>query len=363
MKIHHMLDYNDLSKEDWQVMLELANDIIQSPERYAAACRGKVMATLFYEPSTRTQLSFQTAMLRLGGTVIGFSDPKSSSVSKGETLRDTVKIISNYADIAVIRNPLEGAAYAASLYAPIPVINAGDGGHLHPTQTMADMLTIAREKGRYEGLSIGLCGDLMNGRTVHSLIKAFSRYHGNTFYLISTEALGLPDYVMEILRASDNRVVLSPTLEGCIAELDILYMTRIQRERFASLEEYQAQAGIYVLTAEKMKLAKPDLIIMHPLPKVDEIDYEVDDDPRAKYFEQAANGLYIRMALILLLCENNPTKRRPDVYPIAGEPFCTNPHCISNYEKYLPRMTKIVSGECRCSYCDGAVKPKEDIIA
>ncbi len=356
MNIRHLIDYNDLPKNDWTMLYELACDIKKSPSRYTSACKSKVMATLFYEPSTRTQLSFQTAMLRLGGNVIGFADPKNSSVSKGESLRDTIKIVSGYADIAVIRNPVEGAAYAASLYSAVPVINAGDGSHLHPTQTMTDMFTIASEKGSYENLTIGFCGDLANGRTVHSLVKAFSRYKNNTLYFISTEALRLPGYIADMLADSGNTIKTSASLGEYIGEFDILYMTRIQRERFGTADEYEAQSGIYVLDAEKLKSAKKDLTIMHPLPKVDEISYEVDDDPRAKYFEQAENGLYIRMALILALCENHPNKFTPPAYPLPVRRFCANPRCISNHERYLPEMTKKSGNGTVCEYCESEIK-------
>lgn len=355
MNIRHLIDFNDILSEDWSMLNDLACDIKKTPSRYTSACKNNVMATLFYEPSTRTQLSFQTAILRLGGKVIGFADPKNSSVSKGESLRDTIKIISGYADIAVIRNPIEGAAYAASLYSSIPVINAGDGSHLHPTQTMTDMFTIAREKGCYENLTVGFCGDLANGRTVHSLVKAFSHYKNNTFYLISTEALRLPQYIFDILEESGNKIYTVDSLDKCIGELDILYMTRIQRERFGSVEEYEAQSGIYVLTADKLKHAKDDLTVLHPLPKVDEISYEVDDDPRAKYFEQAENGLYIRMALLLTLCETYPNKIKPPLYPLPERRFCSNPRCITNHERYLPEMIKQSGKKYVCEYCENII--------
>lgn len=355
MNIRHLIDFNDISGEDWGILSDLARDIKKSPSRYTSACKTRVMATLFYEPSTRTQLSFQTAMLKLGGNVIGFADPKNSSVSKGESLRDTIKIISGYADITVIRNPIEGAAYAASLYSSIPVINAGDGSHLHPTQTMTDMFTISLEKGRYDNLAIGFCGDLANGRTVHSLVKAFSRYRNNIFYLISTEALRLPQYILDILSESGNKIYTVDTLDECIGELDILYMTRIQRERFGTVQEYEAQSGIYVLTAEKLKTAKKDLTILHPLPKVDEISYEVDDDPRAKYFEQAENGLYIRMALILTLCESFNLKISPPLYPLPERRFCSNPRCITNHERYLPELIKKSGKNAICEYCENII--------
>ncbi|MCL2517049.1 MAG: aspartate carbamoyltransferase [Oscillospiraceae bacterium] len=349
MNLRHLIDFNDMSTTDWNMLYNLTCDIIKAPEKYAAACKGTVLATLFYEPSTRTQFSFQTAMLRLGGNVIGFADPNSSSVSKGESLRDTVKIVSGYADIMVMRNPLDGAAYAASLYSPVPIINAGDGAHLHPTQTMTDMFTIYNEKGTYENLNIGLCGDLFNGRTVHSFIKAFSRYKNNRFWLISTKELMVPGYVYETIENTDNEIITADNLEECIGELDILYMTRIQRERFKTDEEYKTQAGIYILNKSKMEKAKPNMIVMHPLPKVDEIFYDVDDDPRAIYFKQARNGMYVRMALILLLCEAN-RERYTDlsVYPLPQRQFCNNQRCISNKEIYLPELIK----DSACVYCE-----------
>ncbi len=351
MKLRNLIDFNDLSLEEWEELYTLAARIKKNPADYRDRCKGKILATLFYEPSTRTQMSFQTAMMRLGGKIIGFSDPSSSSVSKGETLRDTVKIVTGYADVLAIRHPVEGAAYASSLYSHVPVINAGDGGHLHPTQTLTDLMTLTELKGTLNGLTIGCCGDLLNGRTVHSLLRAFARFKNNKFVLISTPELALPDYVTAELTANGNSFVEVKTIEECIGELDVLYMTRIQRERFRSTEEYTRQAGVYRLTAEKMKLAKPDLTVLHPLPKVDEIDYEVDDDPRAMYFEEAENGMFIRMALIARLCEFERTGRAP-AYPLPSGSFCSNPRCISNHEKYLPELTKVVDGELRCVYCD-----------
>jgi len=349
MNLRHLIDFNDMTTTDWSMLYNLTCDIMKAPDKYAEVCKGKILATLFYEPSTRTQFSFQAAMHRLGGSVIGFADPNSSSVSKGESLRDTVKIVSGYADIMVMRNPLEGAAYAASLYSPIPIINAGDGGHLHPTQTMTDMFTIFNEKKTYENLNIGLCGDLFNGRTVHSFIKAFSRYKHNKFWLVSTKELKLPGYIHEIIHNTENEITITDTLEECIGELDILYMTRIQRERFKSEEEYKRQAGIYILTKDKMRKAKPDMIVMHPLPKVDEIYCDVDDDPRAIYFHQARNGMYVRMALILMFCEAN-RERYTDLnaYPLPQNKFCNNARCISNHEVYLPELTNDNS----CAYCE-----------
>ena len=355
MPFRNLIDFSDIPEKEWDELCALASDIKRNPHRYASACAGKILATLFYEPSTRTQLSFQAAMQKLGGSVIGFSDPNVSSVSKGETLRDTIKIVSTYADVAVMRNPVEGAAYAASLYCRVPLINAGDGGHLHPTQTMADMFTIRDEKGSCDGLNIGMCGDLKNGRTVHSLSKALSTHHGNTFYLISTAELEMPDFSVDLLSSgTGNKVVVCRTIDECIDKLDVLYMTRIQRERFASEAEYKSQAGVYVLDSEKMSRAKPDLIVLHPLPKVDEITYEVDDDPRAGYFEQAENALYLRMALILTLCENYPKKTGFREIPTrpAKKRYCGNPMCVSNHERYLPELTFEKKGRIYCRYCE-----------
>lgn len=351
MDIRNLIDFNDMSIDEYRELYNLASRIKNNPSEYGGVCKGKILATLFYEPSTRTQMSFQAAMMRLGGKVIGFSDPNSSSVSKGETLRDTVKIVTAYSDILVIRNPIEGAAYASSLYSHVPVINAGDGGHLHPTQTLADLMTITQLKGRTENLTVGCCGDLLNGRTVHSLLRALARFNDNRFVLISTPELKLPSYVTDELTANGCDFCEVSTLEECISELDILYMTRIQRERFRSPEEYKCQSGVYRLTADKMALAKPDMAVLHPLPKVDEIAYEVDDDPRSMYFEQAENGMYIRMALIAKLSSAERTGRAPS-YPLPAAPFCPNPRCISNHEKYLPKQTKRTPREEHCCYCD-----------
>ncbi len=359
MELKHLIDFSDLSVEQWDDICTLATEIKKAPERFSGACHGKIMATLFYEPSTRTQLSFQTAMMRLGGKTIGFSDPNSSSVSKGETLADTVKIISCYADITVIRNPIEGAAYAASLYSKIPIVNAGDGGHLHPTQTMTDLFTIKEKFNRYDNLTFGICGDLLNGRTVHSLLKALVRYKNNTVYLISTPKLSVPNYIKEILDNANVEYHEVDTIESCIDKLDVLYMTRIQRERFSSNEEYVKQSGVYRLTADKMALAKKDMIVLHPLPKVDEIAYDVDDDPRALYFEQAQNGMFVRMALILTLCnkESRFLKDSGTKYEKRNnEFFCSNPKCISNHEKYLPQRIITKLGKSTCAYCDADIK-------
>ena len=299
--MRHLIDPLDFTQQEITTLLDLADRIHDDPAAYQDVATHKKLATLFYEPSTRTQMSFQTAMLRLGGRLIGFDNPANSSVSKGETLKDTTKIVSGYADILVMRHPVAGAAKAAALSADCPVINAGDSGHLHPTQTLTDLLTLQCEKGRLDHLTIGLCGDLINGRTVHSLLKAMSCFEGNHFILISTPELGLPSYVKDILNASNCDFEEVSSLEEALPKLDVLYMTRIQQERFASREEYLAQKDTYILTTKKMQAAKKDLIVLHPLPRVNEIALDVDNDPRAAYFEQVQNGVYVRMALIMTL--------------------------------------------------------------
>ncbi len=347
----HLIDLNDYPVTWWNKLITLGVDIYKNPDRYRGACMGKVMATLFYEPSTRTQMSFQTAMLRLGGSLIGFDNPSTSSVSKGENLKDTTKVVSSYADIMVIRHPTEGAAKAAAISAECPVINAGDGGHLHPTQTLTDMLTLVLEKKRLDNLTIGLCGDLMNGRTVHSLCKALSCYKNNKFVLISTEKLSLPAYIKDILSVHNCEYKEITSLEEAIPELDVLYMTRIQRERFESQEEYEAQKNVYILDTKKMKYAKKDLIVMHPLPRVDEIEIAVDDDERALYFKQAKYGVYIRMALILTMLENKEPAPALKGKVLKGI-HCNNPKCISNRELYLPKSFIKSSDIAECEYCD-----------
>ena len=297
----HLIDLNDYPVSWWKQVVDLGEQIKNHPEIYAGACSNKIMATLFYEPSTRTQMSFQTAMLRLGGRLIGFDNPANSSVSKGETLKDTTKIVSGYADILVMRHPVAGAAKAAALSADCPVINAGDSGHLHPTQTLTDLLTLKCEKGRLDHLTIGLCGDLINGRTVHSLLKAMSCFEGNRFILISTPELGLPSYVKDILNASNCEYEEISSLEEALPQLDVLYMTRIQKERFFNEEDYLRLKGCYELDEKLLQLAPPTMPVLHPLPRIDEIKPDVDNDPRAAYFDQVHNGVYIRMAIILAL--------------------------------------------------------------
>ena len=299
-----LIDILDLSVEELDELIATACDIIADPDKYAEKCKRKKLATLFYEPSTRTRLSFEAAMLELGGSVIGFSEATSSSAAKGESVADTAKVISCYADIIAMRHPKEGSALVAANNAAIPVINAGDGGHCHPTQTLADLLTIWREKGRFDHLTVGLCGDLKFGRTVHSLINALSRYEGVKFVLISPEELKLPSYVKtEAIKKKGLEYVQTTSLEEAMPTLDILYMTRIQQERFADMDEYLRLKDSYVLTPEKLKTAKPDMCILHPLPRVNEISVKVDDDARACYFKQVLNGKYMRMALILKLLE------------------------------------------------------------
>jgi aspartate carbamoyltransferase catalytic subunit len=352
MALKHLIDLNDCSIEEWQQLIRLASDIKLNPEDYLTRCRGRVMATLFYEPSTRTQMSFQAAMLRLGGQIIGFDNPVNSSVSKGESLKDTIRIVSGYSDVLVMRNPIEGAAKAASLYSQCPIINAGDGGHLHPTQTLTDIVTLSLEKGQLSGFTIGLCGDLRYGRTVHSLIKAMCKVGGNKFILISTPELTVPQYVKDIMDKTGCEYTECKTLEECIGDLDVLYMTRIQRERFSSVEEYEKQKGVYVLDRTKMKKAKKDLVVMHPLPRVDEIENEIDADPRAAYFRQAANGMYARMALILQIIDNNINIEQPEVI-IEPSLNCHNPRCITKHEHYLPHYFRSeASGGFACAYCD-----------
>lgn len=298
--MRHLIDPMDLSVEEVDHLLVLAQDIIDNKEKYSEVCKGKKLATLFFEPSTRTRLSFEAAMMELGGNVLGFSSASSSSSTKGESVGDTVKILSCYADIIAMRHYKEGAPMLASMKSDVPIINAGDGGHNHPTQTLADLLTIKREKGRLNNMTIGFCGDLMFGRTVHSLIKAMSRYEGIKFILISPDELKLPDYIRtEVIEKNNIPYEEISSLEDAIGSLDVLYMTRVQKERFFNEADYIRLKDTYILDKSKLALARPDLSILHPLPRVNEISVEVDDDPRACYFRQALNGKYVRMALIM----------------------------------------------------------------
>ncbi len=304
MNNKNLIDSMDFSKEELEEIFSLAHQIISNPIAYSHVCHGKILATLFYEPSTRTRFSFEAAMMKLGGKILGFSEPNSSSTAKGETLADTITMVSIYSDIIAMRHPMEGSAKLASMYSKVPIINAGDGGHQHPTQTLTDLLTIQTLKSGLENHTIGICGDLKNGRTVHSLIKAMSRYNSTRFILISPKELSIPEYIREEILIKNNIDFKEvEKLEDVIDELDILYMTRIQKERFFNEEEYLRLKDSYILDAEKMKLAKGDMIVLHPLPRVNEIDIEVDKDSRACYFKQAEFGMYVRMALIVKLLE------------------------------------------------------------
>ena len=357
-----LIDITDFSVAEIDELLQTGCDISQHPEKYADACRGKKLATLFFEPSTRTRLSFEAAMLELGGNVLGFSEASSSSASKGESVADTAKMVSCYADIMAMRHPKEGAPYVAARSASIPVINAGDGGHCHPTQTLTDLLTIYRELGRLDNLTVGCCGDLKYGRTVHSLISALGRYKNIKVILIAPEELQLPKYVKyEVLDKFGMEYVETSNLEEVMPQLDILYMTRIQRERFDSFDEYERLKDSFVLTTEKLRTAKETMRILHPLPRVNEISVAVDDDPRAAYFRQALNGKFIRMALILkLLKEAEEGRQMPELEDLTvGELHCDNPRCITSTEQEIVHAFKCVSpvnGIYRCIYCESKKK-------
>ena len=359
--MRNLIDIVDLSVEEIYELINIALDIIDKPEKYAHSCAGKKLATLFFEPSTRTRLSFESAMMELGGNVIGFSSASSSSSSKGESVADTAKVISNYADIIAMRHPLEGAPLVASLNATIPVINAGDGGHCHPTQTMADLLTIKTEKGRLDNFTIGFCGDLKYGRTVHSLLGALSRYENVKVVLISPSELKLPSYVKEdVLDKFGMEYVETADLEKALPDLDVLYMTRIQQERFSDLNEYERLKDSYVLTLEKLNTAKEDTIVLHPLPRVNEISVDVDDDKRACYFKQVLNGKYMRMALILKLlgiAKKDKSKFKLENNGLVYNKYkCTNKRCITTIEQELSQIAKQTDGTvCRCIYCDKTV--------
>ncbi len=355
-----VIDIVDLSAEELDELILTAKDIIANPDKYKEKCKGKKLATLFFEPSTRTRLSFEAAMLELGGSVIGFSSANSSSASKGESVADTAKVISCYADIIAMRHPLEGAPYIASVNASIPVINAGDGGHCHPTQTLADLLTIHREKGRLNDLVVGFCGDLKYGRTVHSLISALSRYKGIKLVLISPDELKLPSYIKtDVIKKNGMEFYQTASLEKVMPTLDILYMTRVQGERFVDHEEYLRLRDSYILTPEKLKTAKPDLSILHPLPRVNEISVKIDDDPRACYFKQVANGKYMRAAIIIKLleeAEKDRAKKKTELPEgtLVNQIKCHNPRCITTTEQELDQVFKPTDkdGIYRCLYCE-----------
>ena len=355
--LRHLIDLDDFTAEDWKSVVRMAIDIRTNPDLYWDRCRGKILATLFYEPSTRTQMSFQAAMLRLGGRIIGFDNPMNSSVSKGETLRDTIRIISGYSDVIAIRHPLDGSARAASFYSSCPIINAGDGSHLHPTQTLTDLVALTYHNGTVENLTVGICGDLKYGRTTHSLIKVMCKF-GCSFVFISTPQLAPPDYIKDYITDSGCSYAEESDLELAIPKLDVLYMTRIQKERFRSEAEYLKQKDSYVLDMPKLNHAKPSLKIMHPLPRVDEIDIRVDDDPRAIYFDQAVCGMYARMALIVHMLSSRSMLEAPPPAPetVLQEDFqCGNEKCVTRTEKYLPhRFVKHGDGYA-CEYCERKV--------
>lgn len=361
--MRHLIDPTDLSAEELQEIIDLGLDIIDNPGKYSEACKGRKLATLFYEPSTRTRLSFTSAMMELGGNVIGFSNANNTSVSKGETVADTTKVINCFADIIAMRHSVEGAPLVSAINSGIPVINAGDGSHAHPTQTLTDLLTIRREIGRFDNLTIGFCGDLRFGRTVHSLIKALSRYKNIKVVLIAPDQLRLPAYMKEeVCERNGIPYVEVNSMEEVMPELDVLYMTRVQKERFLDQDDYDRVKDCFILTPDKLKNAKPSMRILHPLPRVNEIAVEVDQDPRAAYFRQVANGKYVRMALILKLLEwakNEP--RHQDLIPadtVCGQHICSNPKCISNMENVpaMFRPDRANAGQYRCVYCES--KPR-----
>lgn len=353
-----LIDIRDLTAEEIEGLICVAGDIIKRPERYCEVCRHKKLATLFFEPSTRTRLSFESAMYELGGNVLSVSSAMSSSAAKGESVADTAKTVSCYADIIAMRHPKEGAPLVAAMNASVPVINAGDGGHNHPTQTLADLCTISREKGRLHDLTVGLCGDLKFGRTVHSLIEAMARYENVKFVLISPEELKLPSYVKkDVIEAKGLPYIQTTSLEEVIGELDILYMTRVQQERFSDMDEYLRLKDSYILTLDKLKAAKSDLAVLHPLPRVNEISVAVDANPRACYFKQVLNGKYMRMALILkLLGETDKSKNAETHAELVRTVYkCKNPRCITTCEQELEQIFKLSdkeNGVYRCIYCE-----------
>ena len=351
IRTRNLVSVSDLSKEWWEAMYSRCCDIIANPGNYVDSCRGKVLATMFYEPSTRTSFSFQSAVQRLGGDFFGFSDPLGTSASKGETFADTIKIVASYADAIVIRTPQEGAATAAAMYSDVPVINAGDGGHFHPTQTLADLTTIMQKRGDIRDIRVGICGDLKYGRTVHSVVEAMGMFPGVSFRLISPPELRMPQYVLDIIRQNGQQYDESEQFAENIPELDILYMTRIQRERFHSSAEYRRLKGVFVLTKELVDTARPDMLVLHPLPRYGEIAPEVDSDPRAAYFDQARFGMFIRMALLHDFL-NLPRLAPPPVPSGDTAPIkCENPACVTQTETYLPQITPPGDAD-RCGYCD-----------
>ena len=351
--MRNLIDILDFTTEELDELIELANDIIDNPDKYRDACRGKILGTLFFEPSTRTRLSFTSAMMSLGGNVLGFSAAGNSSISKGETVADTIRMVSSYSDIIAMRHPKEGAPIVAKRVSRVPIINAGDGGHFHPTQTLTDLITIKRKLGRFDNLTIGICGDLKYGRTVHSLISAMSRYEKVKFVFISPAELKLPEYAKEELRGKcEYYETLS--LEDAIPSLDVLYMTRIQAERFASKDDYERLKNSYELTRAHLSGAKTTLAVMHPLPRVTEINVDVDEDERCAYFDQATFGRYIRMALIMKLLSDKSEGEKSAVGEENPELGCKNPHCITGVERGIKRLFK----NGKCIYCDQTASKK-----
>ncbi len=357
-KVRNLLEITDFSTEEIGDLVDLALNIISDPKLYSEACKGKKLATLFYEPSTRTRLSFTSAMMELGGNVLGFSDAAASSVSKGEVVADTVRVVECFADIIAMRHSKEGAPWVASQYISIPIINAGDGGHSHPTQTLTDMLTIYREKGSFDNLTIGFCGDLLYGRTVHSLAKAMGRYKGIKFVFISPKELRIPAYLRTDIQKKGCEFIEVESIEEAMPMLDVLYMTRVQKERFDSEEVYNRLKDSFILDMPKMQSAKEDMIILHPLPRVNEIAYEVDSDPRACYFRQVLNGKYIRMALIYTLLRWKEEGKFCDEESQTREIPCQNPRCISYTERVQPLYRQADDGTKRCVYCDAVLAEK-----
>jgi len=354
MDVRHLVSIEDVTPEWFMDLYGICKDMIRNPEQYVGACHGKVLASLFFEPSTRTNFSFQTAMMRLGGNVFGFSDPRVTSTVKGESLADTIRMVSAYADAVVMRSPLEGASRAGALYSEVPLINAGDGGHMHPTQTLTDLTTICEKRGYVGDLNVGLCGDLKNGRTVHSLALALSKFPNIRFTLIAPRELAMPEYVLSVLRVRGVPYVEVTSLESTLPQLDVLYMTRLQEERFADPLEYERNRGLYILTRRKLDRAKQDLLVMHPLPRVDEICPDVDNDPRAVYFEQARYGMFIRMALLYHLI-HKPRETCVPAYDPAAR-VCVNGCCVTVAEAYLPNLTRVIDGQTMCAYCDKHVQ-------
>lgn len=357
----HLIDPTDLTKQETDEIISLAEDIISNREKYYEVARHRKLATLFYEPSTRTRLSFTAAMMELGGNVLGFSDAKNSSVSKGETVSDTVRVVGCFADVIAMRHPIEGAPTVAAEVSSVPIINAGDGSHSHPTQTLTDLLTIKRELGHIDNITIGFCGDLRFGRTVHSLIKALTRYSGIKIVLIAPDELRLPDYIkQDVCDCSKQQYREVSTIDEVIGELDVLYMTRVQKERFLDEDEFDRVKDSFVLDARRMSMAKEKMAVLHPLPRVNEILPEVDSDPRAAYFRQVENGKFVRMALICKLLEwkDDPSHGMPVRNDIFSDTSlrCTNKKCICNNEKVPPLFHRTTNGTIRCRYCDSKIK-------